>query len=276
MGQSVHLLLFHESEASGFEAAQAALAELRRVEARLSLFDAASDLVELNRLAGRRAMRAGGDLLAVLLAAERFRVGSGGAFNVAVEPLMRVWGFHGSRHREPDAKELTEARAAVQAAEVLIAGDRVTLPAGHTRLDLGGIAVGYGLDRAAAVLRAHGVGRALLDMSGDILAIGAPPGRPGWEVEVADPRNPGGSVDAVHLRDRALATSANTVSVVRVGGVLRGHVMNPASGYPADRLLQATVVASSGIAADALSTGMLVAGGVLPGVKRSWVIGHGL
>ena len=133
MGQPVHLRLFHESEAGGLEAAALALAELRRVEGRLSRFDDASDLSEMNRHAGKSAMKVDGDLLEVLSAAARARRSTGGAFNIAVEPLMRVWGFREPRRAPPGAMELREAEKAVRASVMPIHGDRVTLPSGVTR-----------------------------------------------------------------------------------------------------------------------------------------------
>lgn len=270
MGQPVHLQLYADSEAQGLEAAASALAELRRVEARLSLFDDASDLVELNRRAGRGPLRVGPDLAAALAAAEALGRSSAGAFDAAVEPLMRAWGFHSPRTREPAPAELAEARAAVRAARVKLEGDRVCLPERHTRLDLGGIGVGYGLDRAVTMLRRAGVRRALLDVSGDCYAMGAPPGETGWQVGVVHPRDAGRLLAVTRLRDAALATSSNLVSVVRYGRAVRGHVMDPATGYPADALVQATVVAATGVEADALSTAMLVSGRAAAGVLRAF------
>ena len=259
MGQSVKLLLFVPDEDAGLEAAQAALAELRRIEAALSLFDPGSDLVALNQRAGKGPVRVGPDLLAVLVAAERFRRVTGGAFDPAVEPLMRAWGFREPRAAAPSEAELTEARAAVHAARVEIRGAAVTLPASHTRLDLGGIGVGYGLDRAGAVLRRAGVRRALLDLSGDLLALGTPPGHAGWPVDIAHPSGDG-VVRTVLLRDAALATSANTMTMVRYGAITCGHVLDPATGRGACALTQVTAIADTAVTADALSTGMLVSG----------------
>ncbi len=269
MGQPVHLVLYADSDDRGYEAAAGALAELRRVESRLTLFDSASDLAELNRHAGRRAMRVDADLGAVLAASAEARFATGGAFNVAVEPLMRAWGFHRPRTTAPSPAEIAEARGAVEAAVVILDGDRVALPVRHTQLDLGGVGVGYGLDRMAAVLRQRGVSSAFIDISGDCLGIGSPPGELGWGVAIADPLVPGETMGMVRLRDRALATSANTVSVVRFGREVRGHVMDPASGYPADRKVQATAVARSGLLADSRSTAMLVMGKPAPGVERA-------
>ena len=274
MGQPVHVMVFAGSEQQGLEACAAALAELRRVEGRLTLFDDASDLCELNRCAGRRAMRVDEDLRAVLGLAAAFKRQSGGAFDVAVEPLMRAWGSHRPRAAAPSAVELAEAREAVAAAVVELDGEVARLPSAHTQLDFGAIGVGFGIDRALAVLRARGIVRAFVDVSGDIGASGAPPGEPGWLVGVADPARPGGggSIAVTRLRDAALATAANTVSVVRYGTLVAGHVMDPATGWPAHRLVQASVVARTATAADALSTAMLVSGRQSPGVLRGYAV----
>lgn len=260
MGQPVHLQLFGTTEDHAFEAASAALAELRRVDVRLSIFDDSSDLSELNRRAGQGWWRADHDLISVLRAAARLQRQTDGAFNIAVEPLMRAWGFRAARTAPPTRAELSEAEAAVHSAVVQIDGDRVRLPSSHTRLDFGGIGVGYGLDCAAAVLRRHRITAALLDVSGDCIALGAPPGQSGWEVDIADSARPGTLLARTRLAEAALATSSNQVSVVRYDGKSLGHIMDPESGVPARALRQATAVAHSGLDADALSTAMIVAG----------------
>ena len=270
MGQSVHLMVFAGSAQEGLDACAAALAELRRVESRLTLFDDASDLCELNRCAGRKPMRVDLDLHTVLSLSARFRRETGGAFDVAVEPLMRAWGFHRPRAGPPTSAELSEAREAVAAAVVKLDGDVAQLPSAHTQLDFGSIGVGYGIDRALGVLRARGIARGFLDVSGDVAAIGAPPGEAGWRVDIADPKRSGTPVAQARLRDTALSTAANTESIVRYGGLIVGHVMDPHTGWPAHALTQASVTARTSTAADALSTAMLVSGREPEGVLRSW------
>jgi FAD:protein FMN transferase len=257
MGQAVHLQLFVQHEDLGLEAAAAALAELRRVEARLSRFDPASDLCALNARAGRGLMRVDTDLRAVLGLAQGYRAATAGAFDAAVEPLMRVWGFHQPRASEPAAAEIAAARRAVREAVVRLDGDRAGLSPAYVRLDFGGIGVGYGVDRAVAVLRTAGVRRALVDVGGDCFGLGAPPGEPGWVVRIADAEQGHGARRQAVLRDAGLATSANTVAVLRYGSALRGHVMDPSTGWPATRR-QVTIQARSAVAADALSTAALV------------------
>jgi len=149
----------------------------------------------------------------------------------------------------------------VATAEVRLEGRRARLPNTHTQLDLGGIGVGYGIDRALAVLRTRGIGRAFVDVSGDCGAIGAPPGETGWLVEMVDPVHQGGVGASTRIRDAALATSANTVLP---------HVLNPASGRPADARRQTTIVARDATTADAMSTAMLVSGRRPAGVLRAY------
>jgi len=273
MGQPVHLMVFASSEQHGLDACAAALRELRRVEARLTLFDDGSELSELNRRAGRGAMRLGSDLRAILGAGERTRQRTGGAFNLAIEPLMRAWGFHRPRPTAPSAAELDEARDAVQSAVIELDGDRVRLPASHTRLDPGSIGVGYGIDRALGVLQAHGIRRAFLDVSGDCAALDPPPGEAGWLVGVADPADRNSTVAETRIHNAALATAANTESRVRYGALLAGHVMDPATGWPARKVAQATVLADTATAADALSTAAFVRPGSASwGIHGSWLV----
>lgn len=267
MGQPVHITLFTADEAQGLAAAATALAELRRVEAVLSLFDPASDLVALNERAGRGPLRVSPDLYALLTQCTTLQRRSAGAFNPAVEPLLRAWGFHGARATAPNQQELCAARDAVTRATISLTNGTAALGHQDTRLDLGGIGVGYGLDRASAVLRGLGIQRALLDISGDLIAIGAPPGKEGWDVAIAAvPGSP--PLHTVTLADTAVATSSNRASVVRYGSVVTGHIFDPARGIPARALRQVSVVAATGVEADAFSTAMMVSGRRPPGVAE--------
>jgi len=256
MGQAVHVMLYAESEDQGLEACANVLAELRRLESILSLFDDASELCELNRRAGRQPLRSSEALWQAVYRANHIRKFTEGAFNPAVEPLMRAWGFHRPRRTLPSPTELAAAREAVATATVRCFPD-LSLPNAHTKLDLGGIAVGFAIDETVPVLIRSGIRRALIDLSGDCLGVGAPPHEPeGWPVQIA------GSTRVVRLRDNALATSSNRKSVVELEKRILGHVMDPDRGCPVDTRRQVTQVAPCALLADALSTAALVSGRV--------------
>jgi thiamine biosynthesis lipoprotein len=255
MGQAVHVMVYVESEDQGLEGCANALAKLRRLESILSLFDDASELCELNRRAGKGPLKASKSLWQAVYQADHIRKFTEGAFNPAVEPLMRVWGFHQPRRTMPSPTELAAAREAVATATVSCFP--LSLPNAHTKLDLGGIAVGYSIDEAMDVLIGSGIGRALIDVSGDCRGMGAPPDEPaGWPVQIA------GSTRVVRLRDNALATSSNKKSVVELEKRILGHVMDPDRGCPVDTRRQVTQVAPCAVLADALSTAALVSGRV--------------
>ena len=256
MGQAVHVMVYAESEDQGLEACAKALAELRRLERVFSVFDDASELSELNRHAGKWPLKVSDDLWRAVSQADHFRKFTEGAFNPAVEPLMRVWGFHRSRLTMPTAGELAAAREAVATATVRFYSDRrLSLPNSHTKLDLGGMAVGLAIDETRSAFFGRGIHAALVDVGGDCYGMGAPPGEPeGWPVGIA------GSTRVVRLRDSALATSSNKKSVVELEAHILGHVMDPARGRPVDSRRQVTQLAPAAVLADYLSTAALVTG----------------
>jgi len=257
MGQAVHVMVYAESDDLGLEACAKALAELRRLEGVFSVFDDASELCELNRCAGKRTLKASRDLWQAVYQADVFRKFTAGAFNPAVEPLMRVWGFHHSRHHAmPSPAELAAAREAVATATVKLSGvQSLSLPNSHTRLDLGGMAVGFAIDGSRLAFSDPGIHSAFIDVSGDCYGLGAPPGESdGWPVRIA------GSTRVVRLRNSALATSSNLKSVIEIEGRILGHVMDPARGCPVDTKRQVTQLASAAVLADYLSTAALVTG----------------
>jgi thiamine biosynthesis lipoprotein len=248
-------MVYAESEDHGLEACAKSLAVLRDLESKLSVFDDASELSEVNRRAGKRSLYVSAELDYAVSMAEGFRRFTDGAFNAAVEPLMRVWGFHRARRVMPAAIELAAARKSVATAKVLCDKRTVWLPNSHTKLDLGGIGVGLGIDAMVYHLWFAGIRSAFIDISGDCFALGTPPDEPGgWPVRIA------GREATVRLRNQAIATSSNSTSVIELEQRVLGHIMDPERGVPVDTHRQVTVVASKAMDADALSTASLVSG----------------
>jgi thiamine biosynthesis lipoprotein len=134
---------------------------------------------------------------------------------------------------------------------------RVRFLASGVGLNFGGIGKGYALDLVAGLLRERGVGRALLSAGGSsVLAFG---GGAGFPVDITSPRR-AGAIGRLRLRDAGLGTSGAGEQYFEVDGRRYGHVIDPRTGWPAEGVLSASVVASSAAEADALSTAFLVAG----------------
>jgi thiamine biosynthesis lipoprotein len=128
-------------------------------------------------------------------------------------------------------------------------------------LDLGGIAKGYAVDRAVAVLEARGIESALVSAGGStIYGLGRPPGKKGWEVEVGDPIDPSRTAFTTRLRDRALSVSGRHEKSFEADGVVYSHIMDPRTGLPAPGVLSVAVLAGTGTAGDALDDAFYVLG----------------
>lgn len=237
-------------------AIEAALGEVERLDAVLSNWRSDSELARLNRAAARAPVPLSDDLFEALSAALAASAATGGAFDPALEPWVSALGL-----REPDDKRgppPLPPRGGVVKLDPL--SRTAAFTSADVGIDLGGIGKGYALDRAAAVLRREGIDSALLNFGGQVLAVGAPPGEPGWIVEVADPRDRFRPALALRLKDASAATSSNTERGVRRGREWIGHVLDPGSGRPAPFPGSATAVAPDATRADAYSTALLVMG----------------
>jgi thiamine biosynthesis lipoprotein len=263
-----------EEDAAHVDAARDALSEADRVEQLLTVFCQSSELSRVNREASAGAGAGGVDaeLWALLQRAVRLHAETDGAFDITSMPLSRCWGFMGRDGRVPPAADIESARASVGLEHVRLddAARRVRFERPGVALNLGAIGKGYALDRMADVLWQGGVGRALLSAGGSsVLAIGGH-GR-GWPIDLRSPQVRTARLARVHLRDGALGTSGAGEQFVVSGGARYGHVIDPRTGWPAQGVLSATVIAAAAADADALSTAFLVGG---PALAARYCDGH--
>lgn len=236
-------------------AAEEALALVDRLEEQLSVFLSTSEVSRLNARAAREAVEVEPGLYALLQRALRLHRDTGGAFDVALDPLMEAWGFRGAPPRDP-----RRARRLSGTDLLDLCDGRVRFRREGVRIDLGGIGKGYALDRAAACLRARGIPCAFLHGgTSTVYALGAPPGEPGWQVGLVDPRDEEHRLGTLWLRDRALSVSGSQGRVVQKDGRAIGHVIDPRTGRPVERPA-AWAVSPSATETDALSTAFLVLG----------------
>ncbi len=245
--------------AEGNEAAfEAGFAELRAVDAAMSLYRSDSELVRVNRHAARHAEPVDGPLFACLDRARALSIATDGAFDVTVLPLLRAWGAY----RELDYLGVVRADAVGWAGLVLDRDARtVRFERDGMGVDLGGIAKGFALDRARAALADAGVRRAVLDLSGNLALLGAGPGV-GWRVAVTDPAEPEATVGVLTLGpDEAVSTSGNyRRDFAHEGWRAPSHIYDPRTRRPVERDLAVTVWAPDAATADALSTALFVLG----------------
>jgi thiamine biosynthesis lipoprotein len=238
---------------------EAAFAEVRRLEGLLSDWQPQSQLGLLNRAGSGETGPELEEVLDLCLAVARE---TQGAFDPSVGALVQLWRRARADGSLPAESEQQSARATIgwQALELDRGAHRARLSKPGMALDLGGIGKGYALDRAAAVLRARGCSRALLDFGGQLLALDAPAGRRGWPVAVRDPRGGERPLFELELCRASLSTSADDELGFELGGRRISHILDPRSGAPVEGRLCACVLAPDGARADAWSTALYVLG----------------
>ncbi|MEQ1831571.1 MAG: FAD:protein FMN transferase [Candidatus Eisenbacteria bacterium] len=233
-------------------ALDAALDEVAALEVLLSNWSATSALSRLNAAGAADALPE--PLFAVIDSALTLAALTHGAFDPTVEPLTRAWDLRGEG-RVPAERELAGALAHTGWARVVLEPAARGVRLNGTQLDLGGIAKGFALDRAARVLAARGVSTATLDAGGQRLAIACTD-----TVWVAEPGRRDVPAASLALTDASLSTSAQSERFVTVGGRRHGHVVDPRTGRPVANGGSVSVRAASATRADALSTALLVLG----------------
>ncbi len=253
MGTYVTITLVDDSLVKTEEAAQAAFDEIERLTAILSRYETGGPLAHLART-GRLASPEP-ELVGVLEAAARFHRATKGGFDVTVAPLIdRVRDSFAQTGAPPSQAELASLLRLVDGDAVRVSAREIRLMKDGMALTLDGLAKGYIVDSAAAVLRRHGVDQGLINAGGDIVALGKKGRRP-WRVAIIDPTRPGGRGPVIELADRAVATSGN-YEVYYDAEKLHHHIIDPATGASPYGPVSATVKAADCLTADALSTSL--------------------
>ncbi len=262
MGTAFNIVLFAPDSSRAREAADAAYARIDTLNQHLSDYLAESELSLLSATAGTgQHVPLSHDLWTVLAAAQHLARESNGAFDVTVGPLTRLWRWAMRRGQLPPTDRLERARRAVGFRHLVL--DSLTqtalLKQPDMQLDLGGIAKGYAVDEALAVLQAHGLSRALVDGGGDIRLGDPPPETLGWRIAI-DVVQANGEKMKEHrlLANQAVATSGATYRFVEVEGVRYSHLLNPHTGIGMTDERMVTVIAPTGLEADALASALSI------------------
>ena len=259
MGIDARMVVYAPDQATAERACTAAFARIAQLEAIMSDYRKDSELMKLCDRAGGPPVGVSKDLFKVLERAREVSRLSHGAFDVTVGPLIALWRKARKSGVMPPKADLTTARKLVgwQKLRMDPPTRMVRLTTKGMKLDLGGIAKGYACDEAQAVLRANGISRALVEMGGDIVVTGPPPGTPGWTIRVPNAADDHGPADLV-FANRAISTSGDTEQFVVIAGVQYSHVVDPRTGMALTSRVQATVTAPTGLTSDPLSTTLTV------------------
>ena len=259
----VTMTVVSRSESRAKEAMDAAYGELERVGRLLNFYAEDSELSLINRNAGIAPVKVSAETLAVVGAALRAARETAGGFDVTIGPLVRLWDF--TRKTIPTHEQIEEAKALVGYRHVQVdeQASTVFLDTRGMQIDLGGIIKGYAADRAAAVLRQHGIASGIVAVAGDIRLFGRQPDGSPWRVGIQHPRPEGDEaalLATLDIDDGAISTSGDYQRFFMENGVRYHHLLNPETGFPQDLCRSVTVIAREALDTDAFATGIFILG----------------
>jgi thiamine biosynthesis lipoprotein len=263
MGSELRLSAWTRDEAAARAAFDEVFAEFDRLDKRLSIWQPGSDVQRINAAAGGPPVPVAADTLAVLAAARQVSDWTGGKFDITFGALTDIWKFDQDQDgRVPGDDEIAARLPLIDYTAVSVdeRAGTASLARPGMRVHLGGIGKGYGVDRAAALLRERGVRDFMIQAGGDLYVGGLRDGRP-WRLGLADPRHPDGPpFGRIDLTDATFSTSGDYERFFIKDGVRYHHLLDPDLGHPARGCRSVTIVATRAMLADALSTGVFIMG----------------
>lgn len=258
MGVRTRIVVYAKDQSAAEQACRAAFDRIAFLDSLMSDYRQDSELMKLCANAGGPAIKVSRELIAILIKCQYLAKLSDGSFDATISPLARLWREARRSGQLPSETQITKAKNLVGWRRLIIdrARGTVRLEIPGMQLDLGGIAKGYACDEAIQVLKNHGIENALVEMGGDIVVSGPPPGKLGWQIELADFKD--SSQKLIFLAYGAVSSSGDTQQFLEIEGRRYSHIVDPKTGVALTNRRAVTVIGPSGAMCDGLSTALSV------------------
>ena len=260
MGTVIEISLIGDHEEKVNQAALQAFQEIKRIEALMSLWRDSSDVARVNRSAGVEWVKVSPETADVIRKAKGISELSEGGFDITVGPLTHLWRKAREIKRPPSAEEVKERLDLVNFKNIEVDQEgKVFLKKKGMAIDLGGIAKGYGVDRAFDVLRSLGYKNLIVNAGGD-LRVGGLKNSQAWLIGIQNPRESQKLLARISVSDMAVATSGDYEKFFSYEGRRYHHIFDPKNGFPTEDCRSVTIIAKDCTKADGLATAVFVLG----------------
>jgi thiamine biosynthesis lipoprotein len=259
MGTEVSVRLWHDDPTVAVELVERVFAEAERINQLMSTYIEGSRISEINRLAAEEPVVAGAELFQLIRRSLDISVLTLGAFDITYDSVGQHYDFR--EGQRPDYATVETERKLIDFRFVHLdqAAGTVSFAREGVRINLGGIAKGYVVERGVSILSTAGVEHAIVTAGGDSRLLGDRRGYP-WMVGIRDPREDGQVAISLPLEDEAISTSGDYERYFEDEGVRYHHILSPSTGEPASGVYSATVFGPDAVITDALSTSVFVMG----------------
>ncbi len=259
MGTKIGVEVWHDDEVEAQAAIDAVLAEMRRLDQALSPYKENSELYLVNQQAAGGPVRISREFHDLIETALEFSKLTDGAFDITYASIGYQYDYR--KGITPSDRAIADALPLINFRLVALDPEALTVKFGRQgmRIDLGGIAKGYAVDRGIGILREHGIEHGLISAGGDSRLLGDHRGRP-WNIGIQAPRNKQGLAAVLPLSETAISTSGDYERFFERDGIRYHHIISPKTGRSAGELRSVTILGPNATRTDALSTSVFVLG----------------
>lgn len=241
-----------------------ALKRISNIESKMSVNIKTSEVSKLNAKAGISGEKLSTDTYSVIEKSVQYSKLTGGALDITVGPIVNLWGIGTDKERVPTKKEINEKLKLVDYSDIILdkKNSTVKLKRKNQAIDLGAIAKGYTADEVKKVLLNNKVNSAIINLGGNIYAVGKRPDGKDWNIGIQNPLSTRGEyLGTISVTDKSIVTSGNYERFFIKDGIRYHHIFDPSTGYPAkQQLISATIISDKSIDGDALSTSTYILG----------------
>ena len=259
MGTAIRVELWHDDPQAARAAMTAVMDEMHRIDESMSPYIESSELSRINREAAQHPVKISAEMVDILARSIEFSKLSDGAFDITFSSVGYLYDYR--KHVKPTDAQIAKALPAINYRHLILDEKNRTIRFARegVRIDLGGIAKGWAVDRSIALLKARGITNALVSAGGDSRLLGDRRGRP-WSVGIRDPSRRGAVVAVLPLQDTAISTSGDYERYFDEGGVRYHHIINPKTGKSASGVHSVTVIAADATTTEGLTKSVFVKG----------------
>lgn len=259
MGTRMEVRIWHEDELAARRLISAAMAEFDRIEARMSTYREESEISQLNARAATAPVPVSAELYGIVQRSIELSELSGGAFDITFDSVGQLYDFR--RHQRPSAAEIAAHLPQISYRHLRLdpVAHTIAYDTPGTRINLGGIAKGYAVERVIAQLRAAGVRHGFATAGGDTRLLGDRRGEP-WTIGVRDPDDAGKLITRLALDDEAISTSGDYERFFDEGGQRYHHILDPKTGQSARGVRSVTIVGPDAVMTEGLTKTVFIQG----------------
>jgi len=254
-GTTVSITIFSSDKDGASAAIKDVFAEFEKIDLIFSSFNDKSQVYQLNKEG--ILYDADKELVNLIVVSKQYNKMSDGGFDITVKPILDLYKYTFSElNRSPTDKEIEDAKELI--GSVLVNGSTISFAKDGMGIVLGGIAKGYAIDRAISVIKENGFENSLVDIGGDVRAVGSKNNKK-WVIALRNPKDDNDFIEKFEIIDKAIATSGNYERYFDKNKKFH-HIIDPRTGKSAKGLISATIIADNAVQADALATSVFVLG----------------